>query len=174
MEKKPRSDSKLDSLPERQFIELRDGLLAGWKYAQARNWLLEDCGVQSSLAALSAFYTRHCKPVIREQRQLLALKAEAILEGADTSQFDVAAMHKLKEMAFEMMLTGDAKPDTIEKLMKLVLKAQSQDHDARRLKLLEDKAAEAKAAINVALSSAKSGGVTEETIRKIEEAAGLL
>ena len=48
-------------------------------------------------------------------------------------------------------------------------------HDARRLKLLEDNAAEAKAKLLALTTAAKStGGLTPETLKQIEEAAGLL
>lgn len=175
MGKKPRSDSKLDRLPGGQRLELRDGLLAGWKYAEALEWLKVECGVSSSLAALSAFYSRHCKPVIKERRQLLALKAEAIIEDADQSQFDVAAIHKLKEMAFELMLTEDTEPEVIEKIMRLVLKSQSQDHDARKLAIIEKKAKQAER-VEALLKERQEngGGLSEETLEKIERTLGML
>ena len=175
MGKKPRSDSKLDALPQERRLELRDGLLAGWKYAEALAWLERECGVTSSLASLSAFYSRHCKPVIKERRQLLALKAEAIMDGADASQFDVAAVHRLKEMAFELMLTEDAEPEVVERIMRLVLKSQSQDHDARRLKILEKKAKAAERVEALLKERTESGGgLSDETLEKIERTLGML
>ena len=171
MGNKPRSDSKLDGLPDGQLLELRDGLLAGWKYSEALSWRVEVCGVSSSLAALSAFYSRHCKPVIKERRQLLSLKAESILDGADQSQFDVAAILKLKEMAFEMMLTEDAEPEVIEKIMRLVLKSQSQDHDARKLRIIEQKAKRADKVEELIMQRKDAGGgITEDFLATIEKA----
>ena len=49
------------------------------------------------------------------------------------------------------------------------------DRDERKLRLLEDKAAEAKAVLLTLTSNAKSrGGLTPETLAEIERAAGLL
>ena len=129
MGKKPRSDSKLDALLQERRLELRDGLLAGWKYA------------------------------------------EAIMDGADASQFDVAAILKLKEMAFEMMLTEDAEPEVIEKIMRLVLKSQSQDHDARKLRIIEQKAKRADKVEELIMQRKDAGGgITEDFLATIEKA----
>ncbi len=173
--RKPRSDSKLDNLPELQLLELRDGLLSGWKYDEALSWLSTDCGVESSLSALSTFFKRHCSPVMRDRRQIAALKAETLVEEAGKTDWSAATLELVKQVSFEMLSREDFDPKTVERFLKVVLKAEAQDVDERKLALLEAKAAEAKDKLDAITNKAKSkGGLTEETLKQIEEAAGLL
>lgn len=158
MNKKPRSDSKLDSLPEQQLLELRDGLLSGWKLEDAKSWLIVECGVSSSLAALSAFFKRHCVPVIRDRRQLAALKAEAITEGVGLTDWDAASIERLRQTVFEFMSNPNADIEATERLFKLLLKSRDQEVDRRKLVLLEEKAKQADAAAGLA----KDGKLTDE------------
>lgn len=175
MNKKPRSDSKLDTLPEQQLLQLRDGLLSGWKLEDAKSWLIAECGVSSSLASLSAFYKRHCAPVLRERRQLAALKAEAIAEDAGITDWDLASIEKLRQMVFEFMANPEADIEATERMFKLLLKRKDQELTERTLKLKEEAAAEAKAKLQAITTAAKSkGGLTPETLAEIEAAAGLL
>jgi hypothetical protein len=148
--KKPRSDSKLDSLPESRVLELRDGLLGGWKYDEALSWLAAECGVSSSLAALSAFYRRHCAPVVKSRLQLASLKAEAIGEMAGSTDWDTASIERLRQMVFEFMADPNADLEATERMFKLLLKSRDQETDRRKLVLLEKKAMQAEQAAGVA------------------------
>ncbi len=175
MDKKPRSDSKLDALPESRLLELRDGLLGSWSYAYELSWLATECGVSSSPSALSSFYKRHCAPVLRERKQLAAVKAEVIGEMADKTDWDKASIESLKQMVFEFMANPLADTKEIERLFSLLLRRKDQELDERKLRLVEDKAAEAKRQLEAAMSKAKAkGGLSEETLQEIEAAAGLL
>ena len=148
--KKPRSDSKLDSLPESRVLELRDGLLGGWKYDEALSWLAGECGVSSSLAALSGFYRRHCAPVVKSRLQLASLKAEAIGEMAGSTDWDTASIERLRQMVFEFMADPNADLEATERMFKLLLKSRDQETDRRKLVLLEKKAQQAEQAAGVA------------------------
>jgi hypothetical protein len=147
--KKPRSDSKLDSLPESRVLELRDGLLGGWRYEEALSWLASECGVCSSLSALSAFYKRHCAPVVKQRLQLASLKAEAIAEDAGKTDWDAASIERLRQMVFEFMTTPDADLEATERMFKLLLKSRDQEVDRRKLVLLEQKAKQADEAAGI-------------------------
>jgi hypothetical protein len=84
-------------------------------------------------------------------------------------------LRKVGQMIFtsEMIEGGDVK--AFVELVKLQLQAQALEINARKVKLLEDAAAEAKAKLLALTSSAQSrGGLTPETLKEIEEAAGLL
>lgn len=175
MNKKPRSDSKLDALPDRYLGELRDGLLSGWRLEDAKTWLSEQCAVSTSLASLSAFFKRHCVPILRERRQLAALRAEAIAEDIGMTDWDMASIEKLRQMVFEFMSNPDADIEATERMFKLLLKRKDQELTERGMKLKEEAAAEAKAKLQAITSAAKSkGGLTPETLAEIEAAAGLL
>lgn len=150
MSRKPRSDSKLDTLPESRVMELRDGLLGGWRYEDAMSWLATECGVTTSLAALSSFFKRHCAPVLRERRQLAALKAEAITEGVGLTDWDAASIERLRQTVFEFMADPNADIEATERLFKLLLKSRDQEVDRRKLTLMEEKAKQADAAAGLA------------------------
>ena len=168
--RKARSDSKLDALPEEQRLGLRDGLLEGWKYDDALSWLETECGVRSSLSSLSAFYQRHCAPVLRDRRRLAALKAEALGEEAGKTDWDTASIELLKQVAFEAMGNPDSDPKDVERLFKLLLKARSLDQDERKLELLEAKAKQADEAEAIAGNADLS---EEERAQRIKEIFGI-
>jgi hypothetical protein len=165
--KKPRSDSKLDTLPESRVLELRDGLLGGWSYADALSWLASECGLQSSLAALSAFFKRHCAPVLKERRQLAALKAEAIAEDAGVTDWDAASIEKLRQMVFEFMSDPKSNIENTERLFRLLLKSRDQEVDRRKLALLEARAKQADAAAGVAENSKLSDEEKAAELKRI-------
>lgn len=148
MDKKPRSDSKLDALPAARVAELRDGLLGGWRYEDARAWLRSECRLSCSLSALSGFFRRHCAPVIRDRRSFAALRAATITDGAGTD-WDAASMERLRQMVFEFMADPAADLAATERMFRLLLKSRDQEMDARRVALLEKRATQADAAAQV-------------------------
>jgi hypothetical protein len=165
--KKPRSDSKLDALPESRVLELRDGLLGGWRYEDAMSWLATECGITSSLAALSAFFKRHCAPLVRERRQLAALKAEAIGDMAGDTDWDAASIERLRQMVFEFMVDPASNIEDTERLFRLLLKSRDQEVDRRKLALLEAKAKLADAAAGVAQDSKLSDEQKAAELKRI-------
>jgi len=132
--KKPRADSKLDTLPESRVLELRDGLLGGWRYDDALSWLSTECAVSSSLSALSAFFKRHCAPVMKDRRQIAALKAETLVGEAGRTDWNAATLELVKQVSFEMMAGEHLDPKISEKFIKLILKADSQDAAREKIK----------------------------------------
>jgi len=134
MDKKPRSDSKLDRLPESRLMELRDMLLGGASHDECKGWLAVECGVTCSASALTAFYKRHCLPVVRESRQLAAVKAEAIVADAGRTDWNNATLELVKQVSFEMMSGQRTDPKTAEKFIKLILKADAQDAAREKFK----------------------------------------
>lgn len=141
---KARGDSKLDQLPEDRRVELREGLLAGWTYAKAQDWLWIECGVRASLSSFTPFYRRHVEPVLREQKEFAALSARTIEKLAKESDaFDAAAISELKAYAFELMRRPDGDPEEKRKWLETLIKAQAGARDDRKIALLEKKAAQA-------------------------------
>jgi hypothetical protein len=169
-EKKPRSDSKLDSLPESRVVELRDGLLGGWRYEDARAWLGSECGVSCSLAVLSAFYKRHCAPVLRERRQVAALKAETLIEDAGKTDWSAATLELVRQAAFDLMSGDTLDVKTAEKLLGIMLKSRDQDMGERKLAVLERKAAQADQAATVSGDGALSA---EEKAARLKQIFGM-
>ena len=175
-ERKARGDSKLDSLPPDSLRELVQGLLCGWTYTQAIDWLSVECGVSVSLSSFTPFYKRHVEPVLRERKQFAALSAKTLAAMAtETAAFDQAAIGELKEYAYRLIRDPNGDPEEARKWMEALIKAQAGQRDSRKLTLLEAAAREAKAKLQALTSAAKSqGGLTPETLKQIEEAAGLL
>ena len=174
--RKPRGDSKLDSLPPAQLAELVQGLLCGWTYTAAIDWLQVECGVSVSLSAFTPFYSRHVEPILVERKKFAALSAKTLAKLATESEaFDAAAIGELKEYAYRLIRDPNSNPEEARKWMETLIKAQAGTRDDRKLKLVEDAAKEAKAKLLALTTAARSNnGLTPETLKQIEEAAGLL
>jgi hypothetical protein len=179
MGRKVRSDSKLDSLADHHQAELTQQLLTGQKYEDVLTWLEVECGVSSSLAALSAYYSRHCAPVLRERRKLAVLRAQEFSKAAKENpiEWDAVAMERLNQIFFELLLQPDVDAATAKRLGDMILKDKALSMDSRKVAILEKKvkaAEEAKEKIRAAMTGSKDGGLSEEALKRIEEAAGLL
>lgn len=132
---KPRGDSKLDSLkPESRVLELRDLLLSGATYAEAKAWLLETCQETTTGDALMRFWRRHCQPIRDDERKLAAVKAEGIVDGAGRTDWNAGTLELVKQVSFEMMSGQVTDPKTAEKFIKLILKADAQDAAREKFK----------------------------------------
>lgn len=178
MARKPRSDSKLDNLPEPQFMQLRDGLLKREfkSYEEALSWLATECGVSSSPSALSSFYKRHCAPLVAERRQFAAIRAEALGDAMqdDPVNWDQAIIERTKQLTFEFLDSDEVDADSVKKLLDAILKAQSQKLDREKFeKALEDarKAEEAKRKLE---ERRDAGGLSDESLELIERTLGML
>lgn len=158
-ERKERGDSKLATLDETARQALIDGMLSGWTYEQAREWLGGECGVSLSLSALTPFYRRHVEPVLRERKQFAALSAKTLGEMArESAAFDAAAIGELKEYAYTLFRDPAGDPEEKRKWMETLIKAQAGHRDERKILLLERKAAqadEAKEVVNSDLGEAE-------------------
>lgn len=174
--RKANGNSKLDALPPSQLAELVQGLLCGWTYVQAADWLKVECGVTVSGSAFTPFYARHVEPILVERKKFAALSANTLAKLAKESEaFDAAAIGELKEYAYRLIRDPNSDPEEARKWMETLIKAQAGQRDSRKLALVEAAAREAKAKLEALTKTAKSqGGLTPETLKQIEEAAGLL
>lgn len=156
MDKKPRSDSKLDAMPGNRVMELRDKLLGGDSYLECITWLDMECGVTTSVASLSVFYKRHCWPVVRERRQVSVIKAEALGDAMsqDPVNWDSAIVDRTKQKLFEFLAGDGASLEDAAEALKAITAARKQDFteviqtkrqetEERKLALLEQKAKQA-------------------------------
>jgi hypothetical protein len=142
-DRKPRKDSKLDAMPESRQMELRDKLLANEGHEEILGWLAVECGVSVVASALTSFYRRHCAPLIRERRQLSAVKAEVIVDDAGRTDWNAATMELVKQVSFEIMSGQAIDHETAEKFIKLILKADAQAQTRDKAKDLSKDKAEA-------------------------------
>jgi len=170
MSRKPRADSKLDSLGESQQAELVRLLADGCSYAQAIEWVEAECQVKTTLASLSAFYKRHVVPVIKDRRDFAAAQAGALDKLSGRVDWDKASIEQLKALAFRELNREGADVETIEKLTKLLLKNREQEMSERKLVIMEQRAKQAVAAQKVVGNETLSA---EEKANKLKELFGI-
>jgi hypothetical protein len=170
-DKKPRSDSKLDAMPESRVLELRDMMLAGKGHRECLDWLALECQVSVSPSALTSFYKRHCAPVIRERRQFSVIKAEALGDAMakDPVSWDEAIVERTKQLAFEFMSGDKIDPDAVKALLDALTKANKQALDREKFEEAKRKAAQADKAKEVSDNPALSA---EEKAAKLKEVFG--
>lgn len=174
--RKAHGHSKLEGLTPDKKQELIQGLLCGWTYVQAADWLKVECGVSVAGSAFTPFYGRYVEPILVERKQFAALSAKTLGRmAAESEAFDAAAIGELKEYAYRLIRDPNSDPEEARKWMETLIKAQAGQRDSRKLAMLEAAAREAKAKLDALTAAAKStGGLTPETLKQIEEAAGLL
>lgn len=191
-DKDPRADAKLQNLPQEELDVL-------WRFRNpekgGKKLTLEAVAVEVplrygftiSLSSLSQFYRwlklkRRFDARTDTMEQLKAelakdpnVSAEQV-EKAGRVLFMAEGIANQDARIFADMVKighGRAKLEQNEKRLKQTDKSLGQVD--RRIQLLEEAAAEAKAKIIALTTAAKSaGGLTPETLKQIEEAAGLL
>jgi hypothetical protein len=177
-DKEIRADAKLKNLPAQALEDL-------WRFRNpeedGEKLTLESVAVQvqelygftCSLSSLSEFY----KWLRLKKRMESAAErsSQARLALASDPGMTPDMLARVGQMVFTAETIEDGNVKAYVELVKLQLQAQSLEINARKLKLLEDAAKEAKAKLLALTNAAKStGGITPETLAQIEAAAGLL
>ena len=139
--RKPRSDAKLLQLPEERQAQLAEWLLDGMPYHQAMDAVRKEFGFQTSMGALAHFWKEACVPHLLTRRARAVATAEdvAAAAAATPGRFDQATIDALKQRAFELTMSPQAKPADVKSLFMLVLKSRDQDLKGDQLKLARRK-----------------------------------
>jgi len=147
-------------------------------YAKARTLISKEFKVSPSMGAMSAAYQKWSS----EEQEANLLRAAVDIENieemtAQLGEADDVLRQQLNHAALAALVGGD--PDQIKLLVNLALQAKHETREDAKLRLriqeLEDKQAEAKAAIDKAVkAAANGGGLSEEALVRIEEAAKIL
>lgn len=166
MPTKPRSDSKLKTLPAPVQAALFEQCKLG--YAQAQAWLLKEHAVKTSTGALSNFYgwfpfslaatAAYAKQFEPEMAALLKTKGEA------------EKLSQLSQFGFEMLAMRTQDLEGYATLKKIRLKEAEQALSERRVALLEKKAQQADAAEGVTRDETLT---PEQRAQKLREIFGL-
>lgn len=178
--RKPRSDAKLLNLPEVQQAQLCEWMLSGIPLHKVRELVETEFGVVvESLSPFSRFWSEVCSHAHLAQRSRASQMAGVIAEEASKrpGEFDAATIDAIKQRAFELAMRPGCEPSDVKSLFMLIQKSRDQDLKAQQIDLQRRRldALEAQLqAVNAAVTSAKDGGLTPETLRKIEEAAKIL
>lgn len=178
--RKPRSDALLLNLPEAQQAQLAEWMLSGVPLHKVRDLVAREFGVEvKSLSSFSHFWSEVCSHAYLAQRSRASQMSDVIASEASKNpgQFDAATIDAIKQRSFELAMRPGCDPKDVKALFMLIQKSRDQDLKAQQIDLqrrrLEALEAQLKA-VNDAVTSAKAGGLTPETLKKIEEAAKIL
>lgn len=171
MNKKPRGDSKLDALLPAQKEQLAEWLTVdNLTYAKAKARVEKEFGVKTTASALASFYSRFAAPWSYSRASEDAEAFASLTEG----RIDPAMQKRVKQLAFKALT--DRKPDL--KSAKVLLKIAGDSAkveiakeklslDARRIALLEKKAAQADAAKKVTENTTLTPAEREAEYKRI-------
>lgn len=149
MDKEVRSDAKLKNLPQ-EMLEtmwrLRNPEEDGQKltFVEILVWLKEHAGIESSLGALSEFYSW-----LRLKRRIqnAAERATQVrMELAKDSSITPDDLERIAQTVFTAETIEGGDVEAFVKLATLRLNARRVDQDERRLRMLEEKAQRLQAA----------------------------
>ena len=167
--KKQRSDAVLKTLPPGLQAELFTRCHAS-SYAEVKAWLKAEHGIATSTGSLSQFYSWF--PLSRRLEQASAF--------ADTLKDQIAQLPAMNgraeelsditQIAFEMQAAQEQDGELFYNLRKLRLKERDQKLVERRVKLLEQKAAQADAASHVLQDTTLT---PEQREQRVREALGI-
>lgn len=169
--KKPRGDSKLDRLPEDQKEQLCAWLtVENLTYREARTRCAEQFCCFTTEHALSQFFRSVALPWKYAQAKGEADAFAQLMEG----NFDAASIKVAKQLAFEAMTSPQPNIEAAKSLLKMVgdsakvdLARERLSLDARKVKLLEAKAAQADAAEGVTRDPTLTPELREQKLKEI-------
>lgn len=166
---KLRSDSTFAKLPA-DVKEQVDDMLLSYKSLEAVQTYLDTEGVAVSQTAIGNYYNNHLLKFVYERNNSTA----ELIDQIDQGNLDDATFKAAKQRLFALMTTPGANPKIIKLYSDIILKATALQQDARKIALLEAKAAAADAAKEALERKVASGGLTPEALALAEEQLRLL
>ena len=179
-----RADSKMFLLPVETFETLASMIIFERVAPKVALAVVEKEGIpKSKLPSLASFYQwqRDFLPFYHACSRRAAVRtANAVADEARKTpgEWNTAIADKLGQATLEMLSDPNRDDKTVKNFVTGVLNFGKLDVQReqlaiaeRKLKMLENAAAEAKAALS---SVAKGGGLSAEALKEIERAAGLL
>lgn len=166
--RKSNSNSKLDYLkPESRVLELRDLLLDGASYRQAKEWLAEHCQVTTTGDALGRFFRKHCQPIIDEATSLTAAVAEGMIDRIGVVDWDSATEELMKQTTFELLSGQQVDPKTKAAYVREWVKLRNQKSSEKKADELSRTKEEA--GIDALVEATKGDKEAEELLRRLNE-----
>lgn len=165
--RKPRSDSRLKVLPEDRQAAIAE-MLRSKSLDEVRRELRAD-GIETSMAALSEFWSWW---QVRESLRRREARVGAIIEQVHCEQPEIDADHlfRLGQSVFGALSIAEEDSAAWYRTQRLAIARDSLEVERRRVALLEQKLRQ----VQDAVTQARDGGLTPETLARIEEAARLL
>lgn len=169
--KKPRGDSHLDNLPGDQKVQLCAWLThENVIYKEAVVRCREQFGIATNGSSLRSFYSNVALPWSFAQARDSAETFAQLMEG----DFNEASIKRAKQLAFEAMTSPQPNIEAAKSLLKIVgdsakvdLARERLSLDARKVKLLEAKAAQADAAEGVTRDPTLTPELREQKLKEI-------
>lgn len=184
--RKPRPDSKLFSLtPEQQ------ALIAEWlqkeSYADVAKRIHMDFGIRVQPSSLSSFWQRICQARLEERLRASARQADDVASvfRETNANWDAAIIGQIKQKIFDFGATDKLTEKQLTGLLITYSELEKVRVREEAVKVLREKlefdlrkyrdhVAAQREKMQNAISKARDGGITVETISKIEEALNLL
>ena len=159
----------------------------------AREWLAEDHEISIAISGLHSWFQRVVWPLKLEMRKQRATMANALISEAQGQEVDwnAALEEEIKQKAYEMLSTGmnqkqalayaktalaiEGEKTSVRLAQEKLKQGQEKlELDERRLVMLEEKAKRADEIEALMLERKDAGGgLSEETLAKIEKALGM-
>lgn len=166
--RKVRGDSKLHNLkPESRVLELRDLLLGGATYKEAKKWLWENCQVTTTGDALGRFWALECQPIKDEEMSLTAAVADGIIDRIGNVDWDAATEELMRQTTFELLAKMDVPAETKVIYIREWNKIRNQKSAEKKADDLARSKEEA--GIDALVEAAKGDKEAEELLRKLNE-----
>lgn len=132
---------------------------------------LKKHGLKCSRTSVSDYYQVHVLPEHWARKQKIARELAALKGGEDMT---TAALNAVRQKVMDLATQPGADAKLVKMLFSLVLQAQAQELDARRVSLLEKRAAAADAAKAALEQKVANGGLSPEALALAEEQLKLL
>ncbi len=143
------------------------GWLHASSYADVVEMVRAAYGVETSPAALSGFFRRFKSSWFSERMRRSSTAARELASTLARPEVESATWDLISQHAFELITSPNPDPAELVKLGRLILQAQKQAVDERRVALLEEKARKLDAVREAAESS--DDLTPEERLKKIRE-----
>ncbi len=132
---------------------------------------LKKHGLKCSRTSVADYYQVHVMPEHWARKQKIARELAALKGGEDMT---TAALNAVRQKVMDLATQPGADAKLVKMLFSLVLQAQAQELDARRVSLLEQRAAAADAARAALEQKVANGGLSPEALALAEEQLKLL
>lgn len=178
MDKEVRADAKLKNLPpevQDMMWRLRnpdEEMDKKFTFVEVLAWLKQEYGVESSLGALSEFYSW-----LRMKHRMLVAAAraqQARLELAKDPSITPQDLERVAQTVFTAETLEEGNVKGYVALAKLGLQRRALDQDERKIKLLESKAARMDELEAKAKELKQGGGLSAETLDMLEKQLKIL
>jgi hypothetical protein len=140
--RKPRADAKLRNLPPDQRTKLTEWLVDdGLSYAEAKERLLEDFGIKTSIGAIGNFFALECQELRFRAARRVADRIGEMLEEAPNA-LDKATIAAAKQRAFDMAVAKEGSVKDLTMIMSTIADAQRLAIEQAKLALAQEKSAQ--------------------------------